>query len=191
VQGFRRDGDASGREEKPSVAYSGAPPMSFSLPSQDEPAVVLDMVAHALSGYSSEAYADLPERVPAAFFKSMGLIAVANLLGGGLTGFTLPEADEIEAKWPGAVDGGMVLAIDLASVLPEAVFRAEVDRYVKAIRETYAPMPGYDEALLPGAVEEQVMVLHKRDGIRFGENEQRAAQSLSELLDVPLPWDVA
>ena len=85
--------------------------------------------------------------------------------------------------------GGMVLAIDIASVVPPEVFRAEVDRYIRGTRETYAPMPGYDQALLPGAVEERVMEQHGAQGIRFGQGEQQAARTMSEYLGVPLPWD--
>ncbi len=189
VQGFRGDGDTRGRRPKPSIAFTGGPPMSFAVPAGREPAIVLDMVAHAMVGYSGDEYADLPGRVPAAFFKSIGLVAVSTLLGGGLTGFTAPESDEVVKCWPGARMGAMVLAIDPAAVLPEELFRAEVDRYVRAIRDNYAPMPGYDESLLPGAIEEQVLALHRRDGIRFGAPEQQAARQLSELLGVPLPWD--
>ena len=189
VQGFRNDGDAGGREPKPSVAFTGAPPICFAVPAGDEPPIVLDMVAHALSGHRGEEDRDLYERIPSAFFKSMGFVAVATLLGGGLTGFTLPEGDAIEARWEAARCGGMVLAIDVASVLPDEVFSGEVDRYIKAIRETYEPMPGNEEALLPGAIEEQILEKHRREGIRFGEREQNAAQNLNEYLDVPLPWD--
>jgi LDH2 family malate/lactate/ureidoglycolate dehydrogenase len=188
VQGFRNDGQAR-REPKPSIAFTGAPPMCFAVPAGEEPPIVLDMVAHALSGYSGDEYADLPERIPAAFFKSMGLVAVATLLGGGLTGFTLPEADALLARWPGATMGGTVVAIDVASLLPAEAFRAEVDRYVRAIRESYAPLPGFDRSLLPGAVEEEVAALHREQGIRFGESEQQAARQLHEYLGVPLPWD--
>jgi L-2-hydroxycarboxylate dehydrogenase (NAD+) len=189
VQGFRNDGETGGRVPKPSIAFSGYPPMSFSVPAGSQPAVVLDMVAHALSGYGGEEFADLPARVPAAFFKSVGLVAVSTLLGGALTGFALPESEAVVGRWPGARMGGMVLAIDLASVLPEEAFRAEVDRYVAAIRSNYAPLPGYQESLLPGAIEEQVLALHRREGIRFGPSEQQAARQLHELLQVPLPWD--
>jgi cytochrome P450 len=38
--------------------------------------------------------------------------------------------------------------------VPEAVFRGEVDRMVRDVRETYEPLPGTDRALLPGAIEE-------------------------------------
>ena len=189
VQGFRHDGDAGKRDEKPPVAFTGAPPMSFSIPSGEEPGIVLDMVAHAVSGYRGEGYEDLPERIPAAFFKSMGLVAISTLMGGALTGFTLPEGDAMEERWPGARMGGMVLVIDVGSAMPAEVFGAEVDRYIKGIRETYEPMPGYDQSLLPGAIEEQVAKRHRREGIRFGEREQEAARKLSEYLDVPLPWE--
>jgi len=53
-------------------AMSG-PAMSFAMPGREAPHIVLDMVAHALSEYRSEAFADLPGRVPGAFFKSVGL----------------------------------------------------------------------------------------------------------------------
>ena len=180
VQGFRNDGNAGGHDEKPSVAFSGAPPMCFAIPGQEEPSVVLDMVAHVMSGHRGDEIDDLTERIPAAFFKSMGLVAVATLLGGGLTGFTLPEGDEVAKRWPGATMGGMILAIDVKSVVPPDVFKAEVDRYVRDIRQTFAPMPGHDEALLPGAVEERCVAQHRREGIRFGDHEQTAARDLPE-----------
>ena len=118
----------------------------------------------------------------------MGLVAAATIMGGALAGVTLPEGDEIAGRWPGANLGGLVLAIDVACHLPEEAFHAEVDRYVGAIRGNYAPLPGYDEVLLPGHVEERIMELHRREGIRFGEHEQRAARDLSRYLDIPLPW---
>ncbi len=189
VQGFRNDGNAGAREERPSVAFTSSPPMCFAIPGDKEPSIVLDMVAHAVSGYHQDSIDDLIERIPATFFKSMGLVAVATLLGGALTGFTLPQADELIQRWPGATMGGTVLAIDVKSVVPPEVFGAEVDRYIRDIRETTAPMPGYDEALLPGAVEERCMELHRREGIRFGDSEQKAARDLHEFTGVPLPWD--
>ena len=64
--------------------------------------------------------------IPAAFFKSIGYTAVASLLGGALTGFTEPPPEDT-AKWSGSRMGGMVLAIDIESVVPTAVFNAEVD----------------------------------------------------------------
>ena len=89
----------------------------------------------------------------------------------------------------GARLGGMVLAIHVDAVVPEAVFRAETDRMVRDVRETYEPMPGYERALLPGGIEEERFETHRRDGIRYGEMEQESAREASERLGVPLPWD--
>jgi LDH2 family malate/lactate/ureidoglycolate dehydrogenase len=83
----------------------------------------------------------------------------------------------------------MVLAIHIDSMVPEAIFKAEVDRMVRDVRETYDPMPGYDRALLPGAIEAELMGTHRREGIRYGEGEQQSARAVSQRLGVPLPWN--
>ena len=126
--------------------------------------------------------------IPAAFFKSIGYTAVASLLGGALTGFTEPPTEDT-AKWSGGRMGGMVLAIDIGSVVPAGVFHAEVDRMVRDVRNTYEPLPGNDRALLPGAIEEERTEKHRREGIRYGEMEQASARAASERLGIPLPWD--
>ena len=84
----------------------------------------------------------------------------------------------------------MVLAIHIDSVVPEAVFRAETDRMVRDIGETYVPMPGRDRALLPGAIEEERLQQHRREGVRYGEMEQQAAREIGAQLGVALPWDL-
>ena len=163
--------------------------MSFALPAKEGYDIVLDMVSHVISGYRGEGYEDLPERIPGAFFKSIGLVATSILMGGGLTGFSQPEGDAIVDRWPSARAGGMVLAIHVDSVVPEDVFGAEVDGYVRDVQDSYAPMPGYDRVLLPGGIEEECAQLHRREGIRFGDREQGAARQMHEYLGVPLPWD--
>lgn len=191
-QGHRNMGNAQGREPKPQVGFYGNPPISFAIPSGDEPPVVLDAATNILSGYDNldtAARETLLRQIPAAFFKSMGYTAVASLMGGALTGFTLPESDDLIKRWPGASFGGTVLAIDINAVVPETVFRAEVDRMVRDVRETYQPMPGYDRALLPGAIEQELFELHRREGIRYGEPEQADLRQVSERLGIPLPWE--
>ncbi|NKB68369.1 MAG: hypothetical protein GKR89_15005 [Candidatus Latescibacteria bacterium] len=190
VQGYRGMGNAAGAEQKPQLGYYGNPPICFAIPAGEEPPVVLDAATCIMADYQRGGEFDaLLSMIPAAFFKSIGYTAVAALLGGALTGFTLPPAEEVARRWPGVRMGGMVLAIDVDKVVPEDVFRAESDRMARDIRATYEPMPGTDQALLPGAIEEQKMALHRRQGIRYGEMEQEAARNVSKRLGVPLPWD--
>src|SRR3954447_18156817 len=157
VQGHREQGrfgnDGGGANPGAHLGYHGNPPICFAIPGQNETPVVLDAATCILADYQrGPEYEALFSFIPAAFFKSIGYGVVAGLMGGGLTGFTL--SDEIRNKYPPARQAGMVLAIDIASVVPEDVFRAETDRMVRDVRETYTPMPGTDRALLPGAIEE-------------------------------------
>jgi LDH2 family malate/lactate/ureidoglycolate dehydrogenase len=190
VQGYRGQGDARHAEKKPQIGFFGNPPICFALPAGTEPPVVLDAATCILADYQRGAEFDaLLEVIPAAFFKSIGYTAAASLLGGGLAGITLPEADAVAERWRDARMGGMVLAIHIDSVVPEAVFRAEADRLARNVRESYAPMPGTDRALLPGALEEERLQTSRVEGIRYGEMEQEAARRVSERLRVPLPWE--
>lgn len=190
VQAPRGMGNASGQSPRPQIGYFGNPPLCFAFPAGDEPPVVLDMATRILADYQrSPEFDDLLTRIPAAFFKSIGYGAVATLIGCGLAGATLPSAEGILARWPSARHGGMVLAIHVDTVIPEAVFLTEADRFVRDVRETYEPMPGSDRALLPGAIEEERLQRHRREGIQYGEPEQESAREASKRLGVPLPWD--
>ena len=186
VQGYRQQGNARGHEPKPQIGYFGNPPICFAIPSGEEPPVVLDAATCIMDQHGPE-FDALLSKIPAAFFKSIGYTAVSSLMGGALTGFTLPEA-LAERKWS-VRNGGMVLAIHVDAVVPQDVFRAEVDRMVRDVRESYEPMPGEDRALLPGAIEEERLEMHRREGIRYGEMEQEQARKVSERLGIPLPWD--
>lgn len=191
VQGYRDQGrygnDGGGPNPNALLGYFGNPPISFAIPAGEEEPVVLDAATCILADYQrGPEYEALFSMIPAAFFKSIGYGAVASLMGGGLTGFTLSDAS-LE-RWPGARNGGMVLAIHVDSVLPEAVFRAETDRMVRDIGATYTPMPGTDRALLPGTIEAERLVYHRAQGIRYGEMEQEAARKAGARLGVPVPW---
>lgn len=174
----------SGRNES-----RGNPPICFAIPGGDEPDIVLDGGSDLFGPYQAPEYEDLFSRIPAVFFKNLGFITVASLLGGGLTGFSRPEGDAIQEQWPSARFGGMVLAINIEAAVAGEVFRAEVDRYTRDLRETCEPIPGTDRLLLPGHLEEERTALHRREGIRFGEQEQHAMNSLHEYFDVALPWN--
>ena len=187
VQGYR--GEAEPQDPPLNAADSGNPPVSFAFPAGDEPPIVLDAGAAFDSSFPQEGFEALARQYPSPFFKSMGMIAASTFIGGTLTGFYGPAADQILARWPGATMGGTVIALDPGRLGCAEEFRADIDRYIRSIREGHTPLPGTDRALLPGAIEEERMQEYRREGIPFGEQEQRAARSMSDRLGVSLPWD--
>jgi LDH2 family malate/lactate/ureidoglycolate dehydrogenase len=192
VQGYRNQGvpatDGGGPNPDAHLGYFGNPPICFALPGGEEPPVILDAATCILAdNQRGPDYEALFSMIPAAFFKSVGYGAVATLMGGALTGFTL--SDESWNRWPAARMGGMVLAIDIASVVPLDLFQAESDRLARDVATHYRPMPGYDRSLLPGAIEEEIREKHRSQGIRYGEMEQGNLRAASERLGVPLPWE--
>jgi LDH2 family malate/lactate/ureidoglycolate dehydrogenase len=189
VQGAQH-GNANKDGRPRQLAYFGNPPICFAIPSGNEPPIVLDAATCILADYQRGPEFDaLLKVIPAAFFKSIGYTAIAAIIGGGLAGVSLPSAHDINQRWPGAHQGGTVIAIHVDSVIPEEIFRVESDRMVKDVRETYDPMPGTDRALLPGAIEAERMARYRAEGIHYGKMEQDNALEVSKRLNVPLPWD--
>ena len=188
-QGNRHTAKSRGTGSKPQLGYIGNPPICLAFPSGEEHPVILDAATRILPDVDSGAQSDaLLEQMPAAFFKSVGYVASALLLGGALAGHMLPESEEILHRFGEAFRGGMVLAISVAAVVSEEAFRAELDRLVVEVRNSYEPLPGYDEALLPGAIEEQRMVQYRAEGVRYGRIEQDEAEKVCARLGVDLPW---
>ncbi|NKB70124.1 MAG: hypothetical protein GKR89_23875 [Candidatus Latescibacteria bacterium] len=194
VQGPEGYGDYMGnprrREGTPSLGRFGCPPMSWALPGGDEPAVVLDGGTPTIMGLRDRAAFDqVMGQIPSGIFKGVGHTAVSNLLSAGLTGLALPDVRKLRQRYPGAMEGCMVLAIHIGAFVPEALFRAESDQLVSDVREQYTPLPGYDRSLMPGAIEEELAHEHGAHGIRYGDHEQETARKLSEHYEVALPWD--
>ncbi|MDP6115724.1 MAG: Ldh family oxidoreductase [Planctomycetota bacterium] len=189
-QGGFGQGNFRGQEPKPQIGYFGNPPFCIGIPSDTEPPVILDMATYILTGVPhGPEVEELFEKYPVAFYRSIGFGVIASLLGGGLAGVTTADAREIAEKWPSAQQGGVVLAVDVKNAVDTQIFLAEADRIVRDIRESYAPLPGHDEALVPGAIEERRFEFHRREGIRYGPGEQKAARSVADRLEIPLPWE--
>ena len=74
-------------------------------------------------------------------------------------------------------------------MMPGDVFRTKVDRYTRDLRDTHDPIPGTNQIRLPGHIEAERTALHRREGVRFGAQEQHAMQALHDHYGVPLPWD--
>ncbi len=105
VQGVEGLGNAGGQIPKPQLAFFGNPPICFAFPGREGPGVVLDAATRILGDDQlGPEFAALVPQIPGAFFRSVGLTAVAELLGAGLAGAMLRPATARQC-WPAAVWG--------------------------------------------------------------------------------------
>ena len=171
------------------AAHYGNPPLCFGLPSEGESPLVLDAATCILADYQrSEEFEALEELIPAALFKSMGYTAIGTLLGGAFVGMANPRSRELEERWPGARNGGLIWVMDIGLFAPAEEFRHGVDEMVRLAQEELIPLRGYEKATLPGAVEQRLEEEYGRDGIKMAEEHIQALVELGDELGVPVPW---
>ena len=170
--------------------YYGNPPLSFGLPSDKEAPVVLDAATCIMADYwRGPEYDALESLIPAAFFKSMGYTAVGTALGGVFVGLADERCQEIKQKYPAARLGGMVWVMDIGVFGNAGDFRHGIDEMVRLAREEMIPMQGYDEATLPGTVEDRLEKDQRENGIRIGTEEVERLHELSTELGVAATWN--
>jgi len=129
----------------------GGSPMSFALPTGEEPPFVLDFGAmHDLYG-AMEQVQQIVELAPSTVFRSFGLGCVCQALGGFLTGVPVDPA-RAQRQWPGANQGSFMIAVDLKRFLPLDQFKREMDEYSRKVRQM-KPLSGFDQAALAGTPE--------------------------------------
>lgn len=166
------------------VATLGAPPMSFAFPASSYPPVVVDFN----TCFFKESDMDLFERVPGVFFKSLGLTLASKLLGGSLVGQMLPQGRNVQKRYPSHAGGGTVVVIDPSSFVPKDAFLGDVDRFHHDIEQQMQPMPGYERAQLPGAVEAELEDRYRKEGIPIGMDVVRRVRPVAAELGVDCPW---
>ncbi len=161
---------------KPVLNAAGGSPMSFALPTGEEPPFVLDFGAmHDL--YEGCPHVDEIMRLaPGTVFRSIGLGAVCQALGGFLCGVPVDPARAARV-WPGANQGSFMIAVDLEVFMPLEQFRQEMDEYLRRVRQM-KPVEGFAEALLPGEPEWRRERRYREEGIPVG---PRHAELLREL----------
>jgi LDH2 family malate/lactate/ureidoglycolate dehydrogenase len=125
------------------------------------------------------------ELVPSAVLRSYGLGCACQALGGLLCGLPLDPADSTRAR-PHANQGSMMIAVDIAALTPIDAFKKEMDAYARVVREM-SPIPGMDEARLPGGVEWERERRYEKEGVPVSPDHATALLKLSEEYGVPLP----
>jgi len=166
------------RPGKSVLEAAGGSPMSFALPTAAEPPFVLDFGAmHDL--YAGSKHVDqIIELAPGTVFRSIGLGAVCQALGGFLAGVPV-DPERAERRWSGANQGSFMIAVDLRLFMPEEEFTREMDEYSRRVREL-APLAGFDQALLPGTLEWQREQQYAREGIPISPPHAEALRRLAE-----------
>jgi LDH2 family malate/lactate/ureidoglycolate dehydrogenase len=133
------------------MAAAGGSPMAFGIPTGSEPPFALDFGAVHDMYLGPDGMAPVMELVPSAVLRSFGLGCVCQALGGLLCGLPV-DAERAGRKWSGADQGSFMIAVDIERLFPAEQFKAEMDEYARRVRRML-PLPGLNEARLPGAVE--------------------------------------
>ena len=167
--------------EKTVLSASGGSPISIAIPSGDEPTLVLDTGATFID-WDAEHF----ERDPWPFFKSLGLGAILQALGGILAGIYKPEFQAPKSPWE-SNQGGFIAVFDVRCFMPVETFKKEMDRYMRQAL-SMKPLPGRERAELAGSVEWQRTRDYTRDGIPVSSRHQQGLEEISAELGVETPF---
>jgi L-2-hydroxycarboxylate dehydrogenase (NAD+) len=164
---------------------AGGSPHSFALPTGEEPPFVLDFGAvHDMYPHSPHVQ-EIIRLAPGTVFRSLGLGAVCQALGGFLAGVPA-DPERAQRQWPGADQGSFQIAVDLGVFMPPEQFRREMDDYIRAVRQL-EPLAGFDEAMLPGEPEWRRERQYAAEGIPIAPGHAGALRLLAEEFDLPAP----
>ncbi len=164
----------------------GGSPMTFAIPEGEEHAVVLDFgTMHDF--YTSSPHVDqLFELAPGTVYRSLGLGAMCQILGGFLAGVPV-DPDRADRTFSGANQGSLYIAIDINRFMPADQFKTEVDEYIRRVR-AMRPMPGADVAQLPGGPEAAKEQEYRTSGIPFGSSSAQKIEAVAQALELPPPF---
>ncbi len=148
------------------LSAAGGSPHSFALPTGDEPPFVLDFGAvHDM--YPGSPHVDqLIALAPGTVFRSIGLGAVCQALGGFLAGVPV-DPSRAQREWSGANQGCFMIAVDLRRFCALDAFKREMDEYARRVREL-KPLAGFDQAMLAGELEWRRERQYAEEGIPVG-----------------------
>lgn len=165
------------------LSASGGSPMSIAIPAGTQPPLILDMSASFLSYHE-----DLMAQFPQAFFKSLGLGTVFQVLGGILAGMW-SDGFQFSGEGEGAAphQGAFIAVFDINRFRDIDTFKREMDRYIGEARST-KPLPGTDRAELAGGMEYIWEQENREQGIPVSPNHQERLETLAGEIDVDAPF---
>jgi LDH2 family malate/lactate/ureidoglycolate dehydrogenase len=89
--------------------------------------------------------------------------------------------------WSGANQGSLVIAFRIDLFISPETFKAEMDEYIQEIAKL-APIEGYSESLLPGAIEATRERDYRANGVPVGPNHRERLEEIGKYLDIHVPW---
>ena len=169
------------------IAAAGGSPMSWAIPAGDEPPLVLDVGAiHDLYDISPERQRYMLDQLPSTLYRSFGMGAVCQILGGFLAGVPLREERAVRAR-PGANQGSFMVFVDPARFIDPAALARELDDYHRLLAEL-VPFGDTDRATLPGRLEAERERQWASEGVPVsGRNRAELATAAAEF-GLGVPW---
>ena len=160
--------------------------MSFSAPTDGQAPLVLDF--GAMHDFSSGAPCrdQIVRMAPGVVLRSIGLGAICQTWGGLLAGLPM-DVSRITKDFEGANQGSLVVTFKIELFLDPAQFKAEMDEYVRRVREL-EPMEGFNTSRLPGGPEVEREEVYRKEGIPVGAGHQERLEKLAGDLGIETPW---
>jgi LDH2 family malate/lactate/ureidoglycolate dehydrogenase len=81
----------------------------------------------------------------------------------------------------------MVVAMRIDLFIDPDAFKAEMDAYVRAVRDL-VPVPRTGGSYLPGGKEAETESAYRADGIPLGAEHRELLESVATEFDVTVPW---
>lgn len=164
----------------------GGSPMSFSAPGDREPSILVDFgTMHDL--YPGSPFREAIARLtPGIVFRALGLAAICQSWGGFLAGVPA-DPERAERAWSGANQGSLVIAFRIDCFAEPADFKREIDDYVRQVRRL-KPLEGFDQSLLPGAIELQREQEFGEAGVPVGPEHRRRLEEVAAEFGEAVPW---
>jgi ureidoglycolate dehydrogenase (NAD+) len=195
-----------------SSAFLGTNPISFSIPTDREFPITLDMATSVVAmGKIQEEARREDESIPSDWAvdaagepttdpheavavrplggpKGYGLGIVVDVLCGILSGTgTSPTVGALYDEFDQPMDlGHFVGAIDVGTFRDVDDFRREVGEYVDQLKAV-EPREGFDEVMLPGEIEARTLREQREAGVELRSETVERLQSLAETYGVPFP----
>jgi len=159
----------------------GNSPISFAIPTGEQPPLVLDM-----GGTVTSFDAKMFEVNPSPFFKSLGLISVVQALGGVFPGIYREELTQPSSRWE-SNQGAFIVVVDVSHFMPIEELKSEMDAFV-GMRRAMKPLPGLDRAELAGGFEWAWARENEIAGIPVGTEHEAELAKIAAEVGVETPF---